>query len=324
MEVLKKYNVVLADHLEKAVSKDEPKQLYDPIKYILSLGGKRIRPALTLLVCDFFGTDFRKAIPAALAVEMFHNFSLIHDDIMDESPLRRGEKTVHEKWDVNTAILSGDAMLILAYRFFEEYEPTVFKELAELFSETALQVCEGQQLDMDFETRDTVQVSEYLKMIEQKTAVLLGAAMQMGAIVADASEKDKETMYQFGKNLGIAFQLQDDYLDVFGNPETFGKQVGGDIISNKKTFLYLMAEKRSTSLQAEELVHLFSISPSDPSDKIKTVREIFIASKAAEDTRLEIEKYSNLTYSVLDGINISEEKKELLREFGKKLMERDV
>lgn len=324
MEVLKKYNVVLADHLGKAVGKDEPKQLYDPIKYILSLGGKRIRPALTLLVCDFFGTDFRKAIPAALAVEMFHNFSLIHDDIMDESPLRRGEKTVHEKWDVNTAILSGDAMLILAYRFFEEYEPTVFKELAELFSETALQVCEGQQLDMDFETRDTVQVSEYLKMIEQKTAVLLGAAMQMGAIVANASEKDKETMYQFGKNLGIAFQLQDDYLDVFGNPETFGKQVGGDIISNKKTFLYLMAEKRSTPPQAEELTHLFSISPSDPSDKIKTVREIFTVSKAAEDARLEIEKYSNLAYSVLAEINISEEKKELLREFGKKLMERDV
>ncbi|SDW23190.1 polyprenyl synthetase family protein [Aequorivita viscosa] len=324
MEVLKKYNTVLAQHLEKAVSKDEPKQLYDPIKYILSIGGKRVRPALTLLVCDFFDTDFNKAIPAALAVELFHNFSLIHDDIMDDSPLRRGKQTVHEKWDVNTGILSGDAMLILAYRFFEEYEPAIFKELAELFSETALQVCEGQQLDIDFETRDSVQISEYLKMIEQKTAVLLGAAMQMGAIVANASKKDKETMYEFGKNLGIAFQLQDDYLDVFGNPETFGKQVGGDIISNKKTFLYLMAEKRSTPSQAEELTHLFSINPTDPADKIKTVREIFIASKTAEDTRLEIEKYSNLAYSVLYEVNISEDKKELLRQFGKKLMERDV
>lgn len=324
MEVLDKYNVVLADHLEKAVTKNEPKQLYDPIKYILSLGGKRVRPALTLLVCDFFGTDFKKAVPAALAVELFHNFSLIHDDIMDESPLRRGKQTVHEKWDVNTAILSGDAMLILAYRFFEKYEPTVFKELAELFSETALQVCEGQQLDMDFETCDSVQISEYLKMIEQKTAVLLGAAMQMGAIVANASETDKETMYQFGKNLGIAFQLQDDYLDVFGDPKTFGKQVGGDIISNKKTFLYLMAEKRSAQLQAEELAHLYSISPADPRDKIKTVREIFITSKAAEDTRLEIEKFSNLAYSVLNDMDLSTDKKELLREFGKKLMERDV
>lgn len=324
MEVLNKYNAVLTDHLEMAVRKKDPKQLYDPIKYILSLGGKRIRPALTLLVCDFFGTDFRNAIPAALAIELFHNFSLMHDDIMDAAPLRRGKTTVHEKWDVNTAILSGDAMLILAYRFFESYDPKTFKELAELFSETALQVCEGQQLDMDFETRENVEVSEYLKMIEQKTAVLLGAAMKMGAIVADGSEKDKEIMYQFGMNLGIAFQLQDDYLDVFGDPKTFGKQVGGDIIANKKTFLYLMAEKRSTPEQAEELTHLFSINPADPRDKINTVREIFNISHAAEDTRLEIEKYSNLAYTLLSDIDISEDKKELLRKFGEKLMQRDV
>lgn len=324
MEVLNKYHEVLTEYLQKAVIKNEPKQLYDPIKYILSLGGKRVRPALTLMVCDFFGTDFKKAIPAALAVELFHNFSLIHDDIMDGAPLRRGKKTVHEKWDVNTAILSGDAMLILAYRFFEDYEPQIFQELARLFSETALQVCEGQQLDMDFETRDNVQVSEYLKMIEQKTAVLLGAAMKMGAIVADASEEDKETMYEFGKNLGIAFQLQDDYLDVFGNPETFGKQVGGDIISNKKTFLYLMAEKEGTASQAEELAHLFSISPADPTDKIITVREIFNTSKAAENSRMEIENYSNLAYSLLKGINLSEDKKERLRKFGENLMHRDV
>lgn len=324
MEVLKKYDDVLADYLKKAVSKTEPKQLYNPIKYILSLGGKRIRPALTLLVCDFFETNFKKAIPAALAVELFHNFSLIHDDIMDDAPLRRGQKTVHEKWDVNTAILSGDAMLILAYQYFENYEPKIFRELARLFSETALQVCEGQQLDMDFETQDKVEVADYLKMIEQKTAVLVGAAMKMGAIVAKASEEDKETMYQFGKNLGIAFQLQDDYLDVFGNPETFGKQVGGDIISNKKTFLYLMAEKSGTFVQSEELAHLFSISPADPTDKIITVREIFTNSKAAEASRLEIEKFSNLAYSLLKEINISEEKKELLRQFGFDLMQRKV
>ncbi len=324
MEVLNKFNTVLADHLQEAVAKNEPKQLYDPIKYILSLGGKRVRPALTLMVCDFFGTDFKKAIPAALAVELFHNFSLIHDDIMDAAPLRRGKKTVHEKWDVNTAILSGDAMLILAYRFFEDYEAQIFQELARLFSETALQVCEGQQLDMDFETRENVQIAEYLKMIEQKTAVLLGAAMEMGAIIGNASEVDKKTMYEFGKNLGIAFQLQDDYLDVFGNPDTFGKQVGGDIISNKKTFLYLMAEENGTLAQAEELAHLFSITPKDPRDKIITVREIFVASKAAEASRMEIEKYSNLAYSVLNDISISEDKKELLRQFGKNLMQRDV
>ena len=276
------------------------------------------------MVCDFFGTDFKKAIPAALAVELFHNFSLIHDDIMDEAPLRRGKKTVHEKWDLNTAILSGDAMLILAYRYFEQYDPETFRELAVLFSETALQVCEGQQLDIDFETREKVEIAEYLKMIEQKTAVLVGAAMKMGAIVANGTEADKETMYQFGKNLGIAFQLQDDYLDVFGNPETFGKQVGGDIISNKKTFLYLMALEKGTTSEAEELAHLFSINPADPSDKISTVREIFVASKAAEASQVEIEKYSNTAYSLLSEINITEDKKKLLRQFGEELMQRSV
>lgn len=324
MEILKKYNGELQEYLEKAVSQKEPRQLYDPIKYILSLGGKRLRPVLTLMVCDFFGTDFKKSMHAALAVELFHNFSLIHDDIMDNAPLRRGEKTVHEKWDVNTAILSGDAMLILAYRFFENYEPKMFQELAKLFSETALQVCEGQQHDMDFETRDDVTLVEYIKMIDHKTAVLVGAAMKMGAIVAEASENDKDSIYQFGRNLGIAFQLQDDYLDVFGNPETFGKQMGGDIISNKKTFLYLMAIGQGSLLQAEELEHLYSITPKDPMDKISTVKEIFLLSGAAEATRGEIEKYSNHAFSLLETINISEEKKKMLRQFGNDLMQRNV
>lgn len=324
MEVLDKYNELLSDQLQMVVGNKDPQQLYNPIKYILSLGGKRIRPALTLMVCDFYGGDFNKAIPAALAVELFHNFSLMHDDIMDDAPLRRGKTSVHEKWDINTAILSGDAMLILAYQYFESYTPEIFQELARLFSETALQVCEGQQKDMDFETRENVQVAEYLKMIEQKTAVLLGAAMKMGAIVAQASQADKDIIYEFGKNLGIAFQLQDDYLDVFGNPETFGKQVGGDIISNKKTFLYLMAEEKGTPAESEELAHLFSINPADPADKIKTVRDIFISSKAAEASRIEIEKYSNKAYSLLHEINISDDKKMLLQKFGEKLMERDV
>lgn len=324
MEILEKYNTLLDQNLAQAVSQNEPAQLYDPIKYILSLGGKRIRPALTLMVCDFFNTDFKEALPAAMAVELFHNFSLIHDDIMDNAPLRRGKATVHEKWDVNTGILSGDAMLILAYQFFERYEPKTFRELAKLFSETALQVCEGQQHDMDFETRDDVSIEEYIHMIDHKTAVLVGAAMKMGAIVADTTEIDKDKIYQFGRNLGIAFQLQDDYLDVFGNPETFGKQVGGDIISNKKTFLYLMANKQSSKSQAEELEHLFSINPKDPIDKITTVREIFSKSGAAAATQTEIEKYSNLAYSVLSEINISEEKRQTLRSFGNSLMQRNV
>jgi geranylgeranyl diphosphate synthase type II len=324
MEILEKYNGELQVYLEKAVTHKEPHQLYDPIIYILSLGGKRIRPSLTLMVCDFFGTDFKKSMHAALAVELFHNFSLIHDDIMDNAPLRRGKRTVHEKWDVNTAILSGDAMLILAYQFFENYDPKMFQELARLFSETALQVCEGQQHDMDFETRDDVTLVEYIKMIDQKTAVLVGAAMKMGAIVAETSDNDKDKIYQFGRNLGIAFQLQDDYLDVFGDPETFGKQVGGDIISNKKTFLYLMAVGNGSSGHAQELKNLFSINPKDPTDKISTIKEIFLTSGAAEATQDEIEKYSNNAYSHLDSINISEDKKAMLRRFGNSLMSRNV
>jgi len=324
MQILSKYNQVLIDSLERAVANKEPQQLYDPIRYILSLGGKRIRPALTLMVCDFLGNDFKKAIPAAMALELFHNFSLMHDDIMDNAPLRRGQKSVHEKWDVNTAILSGDAMLILAYRFFEEYDPITFKALAELFSETALQVCEGQQLDMDFETRVDVKVEEYLKMIEQKTAVLVGASMKMGAIVAEASDQEKDAMYEFGKNLGIAFQLQDDYLDVFGDPETFGKQVGGDIIANKKTFLYIMAEDLAAKAEAEELTHLFGINPKDPEGKIMRVKDIFVSSGAAKATRLEIQKFSNLADSELNKSTILEDKKESLRKFAFDLMQREV
>ncbi len=322
MELLKKYNTTLAGELKKTVQIKEPEQLYEPIQYIVNIGGKRLRPILTLLTCDFFGTDFKKAMPAALAIELFHNFSLIHDDIMDNAPLRRGKETVHERWDINTGILSGDAMLILAYQLFEEYEPELFRELAKLFSKTAIEVCEGQQYDVDFEDRDDVTIDEYIKMIDYKTAVLLGAAMKMGAIVAGASESCKENMYKFGRNLGIAFQLQDDYLDVFGNPESFGKQVGGDIIENKKTFLYLTALKSSETLQAEELEHLYTINPKSPFGKIEAVTRIFKDSGAAEKTQAEISKYTKKANEFLGQIKISEEKKIELREFGEWLMKR--
>ncbi|WP_034259730.1 polyprenyl synthetase family protein [Altibacter lentus] len=324
MEVLKEYSQALEKQLQTAVGVKEPVQLYEPIHYIISLGGKRLRPILTLLTCDFFGTDFNKAMNAALAVELFHNFSLIHDDIMDDAPLRRSKQTVHEKWDLNTGILSGDAMLILAYQLFEEYEAPLFQELAKLFSKTALEVCEGQQYDVDFETRDDVTLSEYIQMIDYKTAVLLGAAMKMGAIVANASEGCKDAIYAFGRNLGIAFQLQDDYLDVFGNPKTFGKQPGGDIITNKKTFLYLTAVSLSVASEAEALQHLYSISPADPSDKIETVKGIFEISGAAEAIQKEIEIYTNKAYEVLETIQLSEEKKQTLRAFGDWLMQRTV
>jgi geranylgeranyl diphosphate synthase type II len=324
MELLQVYSRSLEEELEKAVSIREPEQLYEPIKYILTLGGKRLRPVLTLLSCDFFGKDHKLAMNAALAVELFHNFSLIHDDIMDNAPLRRGQETVHEKWDLNTGILSGDAMLILAYQLFESYEPSLFRSLARLFSKTAIEVCEGQQYDVDFERRDDVTIEEYIRMIDYKTAVLIGASMKMGAIVAGASGSCQDNIYEFGRNLGIAFQLQDDYLDAFGNPETFGKQIGGDIIANKKTFLYLTALDLCNPSEAAELRHLYSISPKDPSEKINIVKRLFESSGAVSAAEEEISLYTSKANEVLGSIQISEERKESLREFGEWLMQRKV
>ncbi|MDO6596469.1 polyprenyl synthetase family protein [Oceanihabitans sp. 2_MG-2023] len=318
------YQEAFVSYLEKFVSKREPETLYDPIHYILNIGGKRLRPVLTLMTAEIFNTDYKKALDAALSIEVFHNFSLVHDDIMDDAPLRRGQETVHEKWNINTGILSGDAMLILAYQLFENYNPETFQALAKLFSKTALEVCEGQQYDVDFETREDVTITEYLKMIEYKTAVLVGAAMQMGAIIAGATKEDQNTIYQFGKNLGIAFQLQDDYLDVFGDPETFGKQVGGDIIENKKTYLYLKALEFSSEADQLQLQHLFSINPTDASDKIEATKEVFITSGSAEATKRAIETYTNKAFLVLETLQISEENKTALKQFGKQLMNRTV
>ncbi|MGJ5641724.1 polyprenyl synthetase family protein [Formosa sp. S-31] len=310
--------------LEQFHTEKEPKNLYEPITYILGLGGKRLRPILTLMTAEVFNADYKEALNAALSIEVFHNFSLIHDDIMDDAPLRRGNVTVHEKWDVNTGILSGDAMLIMAYQLFERYEPQVFRDLAKLFSKTALEVCEGQQYDVDFETRDDVTIPEYLKMIEYKTAVLVGAAMQMGAIVAKATEEEQRLIYEFGKNLGIAFQLQDDYLDAFGDPKTFGKQVGGDIIENKKTYLYLKALEYSDAEQQQEIRHLFSINPSDSTDKIQSVKQMFVSSGAAEATKQEILVYTQKAFSVLNALGIDADKKTILKDFGENLMNRSV
>ncbi|SFN52128.1 geranylgeranyl diphosphate synthase, type II [Bizionia echini] len=317
------YQQAFVDYLNKFVQVKEPKSLYSPINYILQLGGKRLRPVLTLMTAEIFNCPYENALNAALSVEVFHNFSLVHDDIMDDAPLRRGQETVHEKWDVNTGILSGDAMLIMAYQLFENYDSDTFQALAKLFSKTALQVCEGQQYDVDFETRDDVSVPEYLKMIEYKTAVLVGAAMEMGAIVAQASEADKHNMYQFGKNLGIAFQLQDDYLDAFGNPETFGKQVGGDIIENKKTYLYLKALEFSNDDDKQQLLHLYSLQPADQTNKIETIKEIFDTSGASLATKQIIEEYTNKAFQILEKLEISDEKKSLLKAFGQQLMNRN-
>lgn len=321
---IEKYQDHFISYLENYSTIKEPKNLYEPIDYILGLGGKRLRPVLTLMTADIFNADYKKALDAALSIEVFHNFSLVHDDIMDDAPLRRGETTVHEKWDINTGILSGDAMLIMAYQLFENYEANVFQDLAKLFSKTALEVCEGQQYDVDFETRNDVTIPEYLKMIEYKTAVLVAAAMKMGAIIANASIEDQNNIYEFGKNLGLAFQLQDDYLDAFGDPKTFGKQVGGDIIENKKTYLYLKALEFSNETDKVELIQLFASNPEDIATKIEVAKQFFVTSGSSEATKTAIENYTNKAFAVLQSLNISEDKKQVLKAFGNNLMNRTV
>ena len=324
MHTIQQYQEFLTDYLQSQYETKEPRNLYEPIHYILDLGGKKMRPVLTLMSAEIFDADYNKALPAALAVEVFHNFSLVHDDIMDDAPLRRGHETVHEKWNINTGILSGDAMLILAYQYFEQYEPLIFRDLAKLFSKTALEVCEGQQWDVDFEDRTDVTIAEYLKMIQYKTAVLVAAAMKMGAIIAETSVENANLMYDFGLNLGLAFQLQDDFLDAFGNPETFGKQVGGDIIENKKTYLYLKAVAFSGQEESEELKSLFSIQPEDSTDKIERVKALFNSSGASKATQDAIQDYTFKAFQMLDQMNISDDKKAMLKAFGENLMGRKV
>ena len=324
MHSIYQYQEFISDYLLTQYETKEPRNLYEPIHYIMKLGGKRMRPVLTLMSAEVFDADYKLALPAALAVEVFHNFSLVHDDIMDDAPLRRGNETVHEKWNTNTAILSGDAMLILAYQYFEKYNTDVFRDLAKLFSKTALEVCEGQQWDVDFETRDDVAIPEYLKMIEYKTAVLVAAAMKMGAIVSETSQQNAELIYDFGLNLGLAFQLQDDYFDCFGNPETFGKQVGGDIIENKKTYLYLKAIEYGSSSEKAELLKLFSVHLEDNSDKIESVKSIFNSTGASKATQQAIQDFTLKAFDTLQNISIDNEKKDILRSFGENLMGRKV
>ena len=272
MLTVEEYRSEFLSYLENFESPTNPKNLYEPVSYILGLKGKRIRPILTLLTCDIFNDNHKDALDAALAVEVFHNFSLVHDDIMDEAPIRRGNQTVHKKWDLSTAILSGDVMLILAYQLFENYSGDTFVSLAELFSKTAIEVCEGQQMDIDFSKKVDVSADEYLKMIEFKTAVLIGASMKMGAIVAGASEKDQNNIYEFGKNLGLAFQIQDDFLDTYGEQEKFGKKIGGDILENKKTLLFIRAKQLLSSDDSKNLTKLYSSKFNDDLNKITEVR----------------------------------------------------
>lgn len=324
MSIIEKYQDDFSQFLKENVTQQNPATLYQPVHYILNLGGKRIRPVLTMLSCDIFGTDYKKARFAALAVEIFHNFSLVHDDIMDKAPLRRGKATVHTKWNLNTGILSGDAMLILAYQYFERYEPLIFKELAVIFGKTALEVCVGQQFDLDFEERQEVSIEEYLKMIEYKTAVLVGAALQMGAVVAEASAENQQIIYNFGVALGIAFQLQDDYLDTFGDAKTFGKKIGGDILENKKTILYIKALENASATQKETLLRYYSSDNFPEAEKIQAVSDIFQQTKSDVFLREEIKNYTQKAFQFLDALEVPDEKKDILRQFGNDLMDRKV
>ncbi len=297
--------------------------LHQPMKYILDLGGKRIRPILVMLSGEAFGASMTSTISSALAVELFHNFSLVHDDIMDKAPLRRGSDTVHEKWNSNAAILSGDAMLIEAYKQLACADPKHLAELLDLFNHTSIEVCRGQQLDMDFEKTRDVRVDQYVEMIGLKTAVLLGCSLKMGAIVANASSRDAEGVYAFGKLAGLGFQIQDDLLDAFGDPVQFGKQVGGDIVSNKKTYLIITAlEKASgnTRLELEEIY--FGNKISVPGEKVKRVLEIFKELGIDVETHNEARKYFTAAEDQLTLLSLPDERKKGLQDFLQSLQKR--
>ena len=317
------YKTKFLEHLNSITRNREPKNLYEPINYILDLGGKRLRPILTLMSCEAFGGKLNDALDAALAIEVFHNFSLVHDDIMDAAPVRRGMPSVHAKWDLNTGILSGDAMMILAYQLFESYDAEKFRILAKLFSKTALEVCEGQQYDIDFESKDDVTILDYLKMIEYKTAVLVAAALKMGAIIANASLKDQDYIYNYGLNLGIAFQLQDDFLDVFADAD-FGKQKAGDIIENKKTWLYLKTLELATVEDKKALIELYSYNLDDNQDKIERVISLFNKYKITKLIKQQIEFYTEKAFLSINNISIDNRAKESFKNLGNNLINRTI
>jgi geranylgeranyl diphosphate synthase type II len=299
----------------------EPQSLYDPVNYILSLGGKRIRPVMTLMACEMFGGNVEKAMPAALGIEMFHNFSLVHDDIMDRAPLRRGKPTVHEKWGSNTAILSGDTMLVLAYDYFLRLDKPLVKPVLDIFSRTAREVCEGQEYDMEFETNQSVSIRDYLEMIRLKTAVLIGAAFRIGGIVAGAGQQDLDLIYDFGIYAGLAFQLMDDLLDTYGDEKEFGKRQYGDIHTNKKTFLYLKALELADAKHKEKLVHYYS-GDIHPDEKVSRVIRIFDHLNVKDSTERMIGEYHDKAIQSFAGISLDQTRKRTILDYTEKLMSR--
>lgn len=302
---------------------ESPSELYDPINYIMNLGGKRLRPLLAVFGYYLFNENYESVIKPALAVETFHNFTLMHDDIMDKAPLRRGKPTVHERWNSNIAILSGDVMLVKVYDFLLEIDPSLFKEVIARFNKCASQVCEGQQLDMNYQELPVIRESEYIEMIRLKTAVLLGFSLEMGSFLAGAPQQDLEFIRSFGENIGIGFQLQDDLLDVYADKEKFGKQVGGDILENKKTFLLIKALEKANTEQLEKLNRWLKLTNFDPQEKVREVTEIFTELKIKELTQLKMNEFFGKAFSDLDQVQCDLQRKLELKQFAQQLIERE-
>lgn len=303
-----------------------PKELYEPIKYIMALGGKRLRPVLVLMGCDFFGGILEKALAPALAIELFHNFTLVHDDLMDNAPLRRNQPTVQSKWNNNIAILSGDVMFVKAYQELANTDIAILPALLNLFNSTAIQVCEGQQLDMNYEKAMKVTIPNYVKMIELKTAVLLGASLKIGALIANAAEQDADSLYEFGKNIGIAFQLQDDILDVYADAQKFGKQKGGDIIANKKTYLLLKAMEMSETnrYMKEELMQWINAPHFNSTEKVEAVTTIYDFFNVKKLAYAEMQKHYHTAINCIQNIAVADKKKQALIDFAASLMIREI
>lgn len=314
---------IIAKNFDEISFDNDPINLYSPINYILSIGGKRVRPLLALIAVDMFEGDINKAIKPAMAIEIFHNFSLLHDDLMDKSDTRRGKPTVHKKWNNNIAILSGDAMLIEAYKYIAEVSDNLLPEILNVFSNMAIDVCKGQQLDMDFETQENVSEAEYLEMIRLKTAVLIASALKIGAILSGAKASDAELLYNYGINIGLAFQLKDDILDVYGNQSVFGKKIGEDIINNKKTFLLIKSLETSNSKQREELEKWIAKADFDENEKIGAVKKIYEELNIKAVSESMVQKYYQSAIDCLSSINVSDERKKELYLFAENLNNRE-
>lgn len=301
----------------------QPAELYEPMQYMMNLGGKRLRPALLLMGCDAFGGDIYQAINPAIAIEVFHNFTLMHDDIMDKAPLRRGKTTVHEKWNSSVGILSGDAMLVEGYKLMMQVKENILRPVLEIFNDTAIAVCEGQQIDMNFEQQTAVKIDAYINMIRLKTAVVLGGALKIGALIAGAKQQDADLIYAFGEYLGIAFQLQDDILDVYGDPEKFGKQVGGDIISNKKTYLLIKALETADENQLQELNFWLYNTHFNAIKKVSAVRNLFDQMEIREKAEQEMNRFAQRALQSLKDLRLDEVRKNALFEFADMLLVRE-